>query len=52
MDSTGVHVLLEHQARAAQEGARLSIVACPLVERVLQLSGLRDQFERAPEGVA
>ena len=46
MDSSGVHLLLEHHRRASKIGARLGIIdGEPRVARTLQLCGVYDVFD-------
>ncbi len=44
MDSTGIAVLVEHAERSRANGNHLSIVSGPAVDRVLEISGLRDRL--------
>jgi anti-anti-sigma factor len=47
MDSSGVHLLLQHHRRAAEAGARFAIIdGQPCVARTLQLCGVHDMFAR------
>jgi anti-anti-sigma factor len=54
MDSSGVHLLLQHRRRASEAGARFAIIdGHPSVARTLQLCGVYDVFARMqPERAA
>jgi len=48
LDSSGLHVLLAHHRRAAERGARFSIINGPgPVARVLALTGMNGVFDYA-----
>jgi stage II sporulation protein AA (anti-sigma F factor antagonist) len=47
-DSTGVRCLVDCQRRCENVGARLDVVASPIVERVLHLVGLRAILQQSP----
>jgi hypothetical protein len=49
MDSSGVHLLLEHHRRASETGARFAIIDGPApVARVLRLWGLHEMLTAVP----
>ena len=53
MDSSGVHLLVEHHRRALETGARFSIIDGPApVARVLELCGVDDVLVSIPPRAA
>jgi len=45
LDSTGIRLLLEAQARSMQDGQRLSLLRAPeIVQRVLRIAGVEDRL--------
>jgi anti-sigma B factor antagonist len=50
MDSTALHVVLDHHRRAARDSMRFSLIDGPAaVSRVLEITGLRGVLEFAPD---
>ncbi len=47
IDSSGIGVLVEAAQRADADGHRLSIIAGPAVDRVIEIAGLRDRLPLA-----
>ena len=44
IDGCGLHLLVEADARARQDGMDLMLLPGPVVERLLGLTGVRDRF--------